>query len=198
MEFRKTDSLDAGVQSMNAIEAQKLYPLLERAVERLHLEEDVLTSEEMEQFTERFGLDLGQATKVIRFCTFIFSKALEAQPTEEDLALGLRGAGASEQHCMAFATAWKRKKEGLLKRVKKKAFGAPATLEAVDWRVHLQVKGSGEGAEEVCPKAVFQLDLRDQSTDVGAKSLNIEFDREELERLYNNFEEIQSQLDALT
>ena len=75
---------------------------------------------------------------------------------------------------------------------------APATLEAVDSRVHLQVKGSGEGVEEVCPKAVFQLDLRDQSTDVGAKSLNIEFDREELERLYNNFEEIQSQLDALT
>ena len=29
--------------STNAIEAQKLYPLLERAVERLHLEEDVLT-----------------------------------------------------------------------------------------------------------------------------------------------------------
>ncbi len=115
----------------------------------------------------------------------------------------MKDSGASENHCVAFATAWNRGKDQVLKRIKKKSFGAPASLEAVDWKLHLQVKGSEPGVEEVCPKAVLHLELKNQSAGSGTdeaakKSLNMEFDRRQLESLYNSFEDIQSQLDALT
>ena len=184
---------------MNATDPRKLYPLLERAAEKLHVEEDVLTGEEMGQFATMFGLSSDEAGAIVRFCTFVFSKALEFQATEEALAVGLKDQSMSEQHCLAFATAWKRKWEEVLKRIKRRAFGAPATLESVDWRIHLQVDGSSPEVEPVCPKAVFDLQLEHQSGDPDKmKFLSVEFDRKELEQLYNNFEEIQSQLDALT
>ncbi|QDZ20754.1 COMM domain-containing protein [Chloropicon primus] len=199
MEFRKTEAFDAGVGAVNANDPQKLYPLLERTVEKLHTENEVLTSEEMEVFATKFGLSEGEAGTIVRLCTFVFSKALEVQATEEDLALGLKEVGVAEQHCLAFGTAWKRKREEVLRRIKKKGFGAPASLESVDWRVHLQVKGSDPSVEQICPKAVLDLHLLDQSRDEEKKkALTFELDRKDLEKLYNNFEEIQSQLDALS
>jgi len=199
MEFRKTESFDAGVAAVNSQDPRMLYPLLERAAERLHEVGEVLTVEENATFASKFGLNAGEAETIVRFCTFVFTKSLEVQATEEDLAVGLKEAGVEEQHCLAFGTAWRRKREGVLKRVKKKAFGAPASLASVDWRIYLQVTGSDEALEKVCPKAVLDLELQDQSKEEEkGKVLSLEFGREDLERLYNNFEEIQGQLDALT
>ena len=192
-----------------------------------------MTSEEMAQFTSRFNLEAHQANIIIRVCTFVFSKALENQASEQvspfvykkrkktscllydvvptfcfcfasllskqELAMSLKEGGVQEKHCLAFATAWNREKDQLLKRIKKESFGAPAALESVDWKVHLQVKGSEADVEQIIPKAVFELLLQDQQKDgTAAKSISMELNRQELERLYNNFEEIQGQLDALT
>ena len=219
MEFRKTESFESGVEAVNAVDPQKLYPLLERTVTKLPLQEEVLTKEEMDQFVARFTLTTQEAERILRFCTFIFSKALETQSTEQALAISLKESGVAEQHCLAFATAWKREKDQVIKRVKKKNFSGPCTLESVDWKVHLEVKkGSAEEpstttaaeakkpATTIIPKAVFQLELKDQSKaqdnmDMGnatTKTVSLEFDRSQLEQLYKNVEEIQSQLDALT
>lgn len=89
-------------------------------------------------------------------------------------------------------------------------------MQSVDWKVHLEVGmggGAGSGKEKrteceqekkkkgVVPKAVLQLSLQDESKieeDSEKKTVSVEFNREQLETLYKNFEEIQSQLDALT
>lgn len=92
-------------------------------------------------------------------------------------------------------------------------------MESVDWKVHVEVRGGNKQAAEeteqegsssetrkkkkksngIAPKAVLQLSLQDQSKmERETKTVSVEFNREQLEKLYKNFEEIQSQLDALT
>ena len=136
---------------------------------------------------------------------------------QQALARSLKDSGVQEQHCLAFATAWSRAKDEVIRRIKKKNFsGGPLSLQSVDWKVHLEVGmggGAGSGKEKrteceqekkkkgVVPKAVLQLSLQDESKieeDSEKKTVSVEFNREQLETLYKNFEEIQSQLDALT
>merc|ERR1711981_161338 len=117
-----------------------LYPLLERVVTKLHLQEKVLTKEEMEQFVARFKLRTEEAESLLSFCSFIFSKILEEQASEQALARSLKDSGMGEQHCLAFATAWNREKDGVIRRIKKDNFaGGPLSLESVDWKVHVEV-----------------------------------------------------------
>ena len=192
------ESFDAGVAAVNSQDPRMLYPLLERAAERLHEVGEVLTVEENATFASKFGLNAGEAETIVRFCTFASQSPWRSRRRRRTLRSALRRPGSVEQHCLAFGTAWRREAEGVLKRVKKKAFGAPASLASVDWRIHLQVTGSDEALEKVCPKAVLDLELQDQSKEEEkGKVLSLEF-KEDLERLYNNFEEIQGQLDALT
>lgn len=43
----------------------------------------MLTQEEMEQFVARFKLRTEEAESILSFCTFIFSKTLEEQASEQ-------------------------------------------------------------------------------------------------------------------
>ncbi len=49
----------------------------------LLLQDKLLTDEELGQVTTMFGLDAATAGTVIRLCTYIFSKALEIQASEQ-------------------------------------------------------------------------------------------------------------------
>ena len=113
----------------------------------------------------------------------------------------MKEAGAAAGHCEALAVAWGRGRDDVLGRVKGEVFGAPLYLDSTDWKVHVQVKGS-PAVEEVKPKAVIRLNLKDATAKrgdpkAGGEGVNLEFDRKQLTKLFVQLEDIQHALDDL-
>ena len=65
------------------VDAQKMGPLLERVVAKVHTEEAILTDQEQKQFAATFHLTEEEAGRLVRFFSYIFAKAIEMQVTEQ-------------------------------------------------------------------------------------------------------------------
>jgi len=73
---------------------------------------------------------------------------------------------------------------------------APKQLEAVNWRLNLQMAQSNMTKMKL-PNAMFELSLASGSQGVK-EQVHLEFTHEELYAFYNQLETIQSQLDSLS
>ncbi|XP_068741371.1 COMM domain-containing protein 10-like isoform X2 [Montipora capricornis] len=169
--FQATSRLKRAVQLINSLEKAKFPLLLSRIIQKLHLRDDRAFSEEEEEKLQiALGLESDDLHIVLETCAFIL------------------------EQIQALVELWTSNGKPVVEKLKQRSL-APKQLQAVNWRLNLQMAQSNM-AKMKLPNALFEL--RVSSGSQGVKdNIYLEFTHEELYSFYNQLETIQSQLDSL-
>lgn len=195
--FSDTKRFKQAVGLLSAIPSAKLTALLSRILSRLGGKGGgaALAEEEEGEVREMLGLTQAQLDEVVNGSSYIFETSAYHDFAPEKLRGGLEEAGMGAVQATTFARAWAEGREALAARLAERQMGTPLVLDAVDWRLQMEV-GHQRLSKIRELKTVLNLGLR--STDDGStEDLTAEFSLEQLQDLADQMDLVQSQLDAL-
>eukprot|EP00727_Mastigamoeba_balamuthi_P009826 m51a1_g5466 hypothetical protein (200) ;mRNA; f:272121-272951 len=195
--FNLTERFKEGVALINAADAAQLPALLARVLRGLDgTAAPAPSAAELEALSAALGLPAPSAAALVECCTYIVEHAAYYAFAPQALAEALAQAAVAEDRAAAFAAAWRAGAQGVLEHVRSQSF-APLTLDAVHWRLHLQMSQTDSDKVNV-PTSIWQFNLADDTVeDGGSKQFVLEMNKEELSKLYIKLEKIQDQLDNL-
>ncbi|KAI6660890.1 hypothetical protein LOD99_13614 [Oopsacas minuta] len=197
--FQETEILMSAVSTFNKVDPSKFPLLLSRVLQRYHVDEykNIFSTEEMVKLEASLSLEKMELELLLDGIKFVVDKAAYFVLKPASLSKELMDIGLEEERATAFSQGWGNLGKALIERLKKRAF-FPIQLEDINWRLNLQLGQSFQSRQKI-PKAIFQLELSDESKPVEEREqVTVEFSREELYRLYDELEKIQDQLDSLT
>ena len=129
-------------------------------------------------------------------CTYFFQQAAYYSAKPKSLGAQLVKAEMDQDKAEAFFKVWEKNGEAVIARLQE-ASSAPSELQAIDWRLHLNVSQQGL-AHQKTTNAVFQFTVGDNSrADAKPDLVRVEFTHDQLAMFYSQLETIQDQLDAV-
>ncbi|XP_068694296.1 COMM domain-containing protein 10-like [Montipora foliosa] len=193
--FQATSRLKRAVQLINSLDKAKFPLLLSRIIQKLHLRDDRAFSEEEEEKLQiALGLESDDLHIVLETCAFILEQAAYHNAKPQVLEQQLQNIELADEKIQALVELWTSNGKPVVEKLKQRSL-APKQLQAVNWRLNLQMAQSNM-AKMKLPNALFEL--RVSSGSQGVKdNIYLEFTHEELYSFYNQLETIQSQLDSL-
>jgi len=188
--------LKKAVQLINSLDTAKFPLLLSRIVQKLHLrDERAFSEDEEEKLQVSLGLESDDLHIVLETCAFILEQAAYHNAKGQVLKQQLQNIELADEKVQALVDLWTSNGKSVVEKLKQRSL-APKQLEAVNWRLNLQMAQSNMTKMKL-PNAMFELSLASGSQGVK-EQVHLEFTHEELYAFYNQLETIQSQLDSLS
>eukprot|EP01083_Nonionella_stella_P039063 106229_1 len=189
------------IKLINDMNADGLPKILARIFDRLLEDRQTLFSESEElDLTNIFSIELSQLKMISDALTYIFETAVYHTVDPENLKSALEKLGLGTDHIQVLVKSWTENGPNLVSSLKKKSFGAPNVLEDVSWRMHAEMSNSKE-CEKSEIRSIFSLKLSTPATardSAKSENLIVDLSKNDVERLYNDLEVIQKQLDSLS
>ena len=151
---------------------------------------------------------------MVDMCEATYRRAVATGLKPDGLGDPLARAGGSEALVGAFQRAWRAHGQRATRAMRALPFGAPQYVESVRWQVQVPLAGtddtsaSGPGPDALLgtmdltlaggDPAAAAADGRPGLDENGQEALAVEFSRDELWRMFERMEEIQTHLDNLS
>lgn len=196
--FTSTQYLKKSVSLINQLDSSKFSPLLLRIVQKIHVKDEVsFTTVELEKLQKTLNMSRTEVEDVIGACEFIFQQAAYHAVKPAVLDEQLRRLGLSDDKVDVVVDLWKKSAADVLSGLRQHTLPA-AQVSSVSWQLCVTMceKHSATASQRRRPTAVMQLNI-DQQTPTDNEKVVMEMSHDELYKLYNQLELIQSQLDAL-
>lgn len=196
-----TPSVLHGVQTINKADSQKFPFVLNRIVQFLQTPSEAgrpFTSEEEERLISTLeGIEnADDLQSVLETSTFILSQAVYHLTKPAVLQKDLIGIlQMTVEKAEAFASVWTNSAKGLVDKLRQKSI-QPVQLENVNWMLNVAASSSSKGVMNE-PRAVIELELKDEGRPDGASSLIMDLNHKQLCELFDTLETIQTELDNL-
>jgi hypothetical protein len=192
--FQATASVKKAIIIINDLDSSKYSRILTRVLQRIHLKEERIFSEEEEgKLQSVFGLDIKDVQLLIEVTTFILEQAAYHLAKPDTLSKQLQSLGLEEDKCSLFSQAWTSQSKSVIERLRNRTF-YPKQLESVNWRLNLSMAQSSQSKLKQ-PNAQFELGVRDGEI---TEKVRMEFTHEELYQFFTQLESVQEQLDSLS
>lgn len=223
MAFVSTTRFKDAVRLLNQVELGKLEKVAATIATRLaeRASQSAFTSAEEEQL--RALLELGQEDldTLVAGISYIWEQAAYLNLSPEKLVAQLEEHTVSKDALAALAGVWAKQRLPFVSSLRERTLGAPAVVTDVDWRLQLTMAHQELSKTKVL-SAVLDLTLAPAGTAAAASTssssssssaegaaaagvegevterLLMELSKDELLRLYNDLERVQTQLDGLT
>lgn len=193
--FGQSANLSQAVALINGVDAKRTPKLLQKVLEKLHLQnEKTFSSEEEDALASAFELDTTALTMLLDTISFIFETVAYHQLEPEAVLKHTKAIGLSDAQSMLFAKAWNAKGSTVVDELRNRSFFQKEATD-VSWRLNLRLAQSTQSIVKE-PNALFEINV-DSSTNPSGEKVQMEFTRDELYKFYTQLEIIQQQLDSL-
>ncbi|XP_031564732.1 COMM domain-containing protein 10-like isoform X1 [Actinia tenebrosa] len=191
--FQATARLKKAVSLINDLDASRFPLLLNRIIQKLHLKDErAFSDEEENKLQSGLSLDVDDLHIVLETSAFILEQAAYHNAKPAVLQQQLQNIGLNDDKVSSIVELWSANSKSVVRKLKQRSL-APRQLEAMNWRLNLQMAQASK-AKLKLPNALFEFHL---SSGEEKEKIHIEFSHEELYAFYNQLETIQSQLDSL-
>lgn len=194
---KETQSIKEAVTFINTIEVNKLFRLLSRILQKLHLKGERSFSEEEEhKLQTALALEKQALHLVLETSSFLLEQAVHHNIKPASLKQQLENIHIAPDQAESFSQVWATAGPDVVERIRQTIF-APKKLEHIGWQLNLQM-GQSSQSEQKEPRAVLDLGVGEQDESENLQKVHVEFNHQELLEFYNQLETIQAQLDSLT
>lgn len=194
--FQATSRLKKAVELINSLDTAKFPLLLSRIIQKLHLrEERAFSEDEEEKLQAALALEPDDLHIVLETSAFILEQAAYHNAKPQLLKQQLQNIELEDGKVQALVDLWTANGKSVVEKLKQRCL-APKQLQAVNWRLNLQMAQSHMTKMKL-PNVMFDLNLSSGSQG-DTEQLHLEFTHDELYAFYNQLETIQSQLDSLS
>lgn len=198
--FVATTRFKEAVAMINHLDTVKLIKVAATILARMAEKKSgsAFTEAEMEQLQEVLGISSSDVETLVAGSSYIFDQAAFNNLSPENLEPQLVSHGMEDTAAAAFKKVWGDGRAPFVSALRERTLGAPQTLDGVDWRLQLTMS-SKDLSKTKTLSSVLDLKLGDASRpDAAPEHLVMELNMEQLMKLYNDLEKVQSQLDKIT
>lgn len=180
---------------MNGVKASR-FPLLVTRIITTMGQTRAFTEEEETKLQSVFNLTQPQLTTLIEASTYIFEQATYFTVSANKLVAQLQLVSVAEPQAQAFGAVWSEHGDAYVKQIKSRLLGAPKVLSDVSWRLHMTLGNQSE-AKATNLTSFFNLNTTevDGST---PESFTFGMTQPQLEKLFQQLQTVQNQLDSLS
>ncbi|XP_058806352.1 COMM domain-containing protein 10-like [Phymastichus coffea] len=190
------DRMRHGLKTLDQIENSKLRLLINRICQSMQagISDDIFSAEEEEKLMSSLGLEKTDLTVLLQTITFIYSKAafhivkpvIVESTMKESFSIG-------DDKVAILSHAWITHAQGIVDAFKHKSI-FPSQVSDVNWTVDVKA-ASSINAKTAKPVAKLQLSLSGSGEN---DRVTVEMDKNQLWDLYNQLDDIQSQLEFIS
>ncbi|KAJ3451674.1 comm domain containing protein [Anaeramoeba flamelloides] len=197
--FGNTTQFKSAIELINSIEEDEQFSrvilrIIKRSIEGVQL----FSEKEQTQLLSALSLNNESLQTILAASNFIFQQSAYFGINSESLAHQLKSSGMETNKIKIFVNAWKQGRSEYTKQLMEKSI-APRSLQEINWSLHLQSSNKNTGRDKT-PISFFEFQLKDPDTVNEEKKKDnfiVEFNHQQLFRLYEKFERLQEQLDQL-
>ncbi|KAJ6250369.1 comm domain containing protein [Anaeramoeba flamelloides] len=197
--FGNTTQFKSAIEQINTIEDDEQFSrvilrIIKRSIEGVQL----FSEKEQTQLLSVLSLNNESLQTTLAASNFIFQQSAYFGINSDSLAHQLKSSGMETNKIKIFCKAWKQGRAGYTKQLMEKSI-APRSLQEINWSLHLQSSNKNTGRDKT-PIAFFEFQLNDPDTVSEEKKKDnfvVEFNHQQLFRIYEKFERLQEQLDQL-
>lgn len=180
---------------MNGVKASR-FPLLVTRIITTMGQTRAFSEDEETKLLSVFNLTQPQLTTLIEASTYIFEQATYFTVSANKLVNQLMAASVADAQAQAFGQVWAEHSEAYVKQVKSRLIGAPKVLDNVTWRLHMTLGNQSE-AKSTNLTGFFNF----ATTEVDgsdADSVTVGLTQAQVEKLFEQLQTVQNQLDSLS
>eukprot|EP00040_Diaphanoeca_grandis_P039630 m.259637 g.259637 ORF g.259637 m.259637 type:complete len:205 (+) comp38431_c0_seq1:226-840(+) len=193
--FGQSANLSQAVALINDVDEKKTPKLLQKVLEKLHLQnEKTFSADEEDALADAFEIDTSALTLLLDTISFIFETIAYHQLEPEAVLKHTKAIGLSESQSMLFAKAWNARGATVVENLRNRSFFQKEATD-VSWRLNLRLAQSTQAIVKE-PNALFEINVQSKDKPAGEK-VQMEFTRDELYKFYTQLEIVQQQLDSL-
>jgi len=199
--FAGTKRFKEAVELINSVDNTTFSKIIPLIIKHLSTHQhQIFHKDEEDHVRELLSFSADQLETVLDASSYIFEQAGYLNLNADNLKRHLELAGINDNIATTFATCWQTHRETYTSKLRDRSFGAPLTLQQIDWRLNLTM-GHTSKSKTKDFNAIFNLhlssaDSADENT--PPENLAVEFSPDRLADFYDKMERIQEQLDALT
>ncbi|CAH3018392.1 unnamed protein product [Porites evermanni] len=145
-------------------------------------DERAFSKDEEEKLQAALGLESDDLYIVLETCTFILEQAAYHNAKAQLLKLQLQNIELTDEKTQAIVDLWTSNGKSVVEKLKQRSL-APKQLQAVSWRLNLQMAQSNATKMKL-PNAMMEFSVASGRQGVREK-VHVEFTHEELYALYN-------------
>ena len=189
------------ILAINGIDSTKFSQFLNRIVDKIDTNsENIFSDEEKLKLKSIFSSNsLEKIDSIIKTIHNLFKRIVYQLIKPKNLTKELTELGLETEKVVLFVDLWNSCASDLVDKLKDKSFELSENrLSSIDWSLKLLSQQNSSADHNPIPLAQIGLTLTNGSTGGQTnQNISIDFDRKELWNLYENLEEIQTQLDSL-
>jgi hypothetical protein len=201
MSFKIASKFKDAAVVMNRIPVDKFPRLLSKLIQKLHLKNTRLFSEEEEmQLKEVFQLSGEELALVLDGCCYMFEQAAFSSTGPEQLYELLLETGFTDLHAKSIGKTWLNEAPAYISKLKARTLGVPA-LDSSNYRLNLLMGTSGLTKLQE-PTALFEFNVVTPAVAIDqaerSEKVNMEFSHGELYDFLVQLDRVQEQLDGIS
>ncbi|KAL0235998.1 hypothetical protein GEMRC1_002580 [Eukaryota sp. GEM-RC1] len=192
--FNDTPRFREALSIIDKCSTSKLHRFLSLIVEIVTKKRSSLTPEELSEFPEALRVSEEEFSTLHSACYYILEQCIYIDPSVEDLSSELSSLGLSQKKLNALLDIWTNNSEQLLLTARDRHLAGRQYLANSSWKLSGTVAHTDQSSTFI-PNVLLNLELTDGRSSVESHSL--QFNKEQLESLFQNIEDIAAKVDSL-
>ncbi|KAL0213583.1 hypothetical protein RCL1_007209 [Eukaryota sp. TZLM3-RCL] len=190
--FKDTPRFREAISVINSSSTIQLHNFLSKLVDILLNNRSSFSSDELSEFATALKLSSTDLSVVHSSSCFIFEQCIYSDVSSSDLSQGLSSLGMLEKKVLAFNDIWTNYSEQLLLSARDRHLSGRSFLESSHWQLKVT---TSHAHQDNCliPSIVLKLGIGGPSP----RSIALEFNKTQLEALFETVELITTRVDSL-